>query len=173
MAQTITVLGIDPGSRVTGFGLVTVSGPRVAYLASGTIRTTGQDFADRLQTIFEQMSEVLAEYRPDEVAIERVFMHRNADSALKLGQARAAAICASFSRPVPIHEYAAREVKQAVTGAGGAEKKQVEAMVKRLLGLEGKLQSDAADALAVAVCHAHMRVVRRLAGGGSTGSKRR
>lgn len=173
MPQSITVLGIDPGSRVTGFGVVTVNGPAVSYMASGTIRTTGDVFADRLQTIFEQMSEVLAEYRPDEVAIERVFMHRNADSALKLGQARAAAICASFSNPVPIHEYAAREVKQAVTGAGGAEKGQVEAMVKRLLGLEGKLQSDAADALAVAVCHAHMRVVRRLAGGGSTGSKRR
>jgi crossover junction endodeoxyribonuclease RuvC len=173
MPQTVTVLGIDPGSRVTGFGLVTVTGPKVAYLASGTIRTSGEAFADRLQIIFEQMSEVMCEHRPDEVAIERVFMHRNADSALKLGQARAAAICASFAHPVPIHEYAAREVKQAVTGAGGAEKAQVEAMVKRLLGIEGKLQSDASDALAVAVCHAHMRAVRRLAGGELTGSKRR
>ena len=100
-------------------------------------------------------------------------MHRNADSALKLGQARAAAICATFARPVPIHEYAAREVKQAVTGTGGAEKEQVQMMVARLLGLKGQLQSDAADALAVALCHAHMRAVRHLAGGQATGSKRR
>lgn len=173
MPETITVLGIDPGSRATGFGVVTVRGPKVAYVASGVIRARGDNFADRLQVIFDQMSALLSEHRPQEVAIERVFMHRNADSALKLGQARAAAICATFDRPVPIHEYAAREVKQAVTGAGGAEKEQVQMMVKRLLGLQGRLQPDAADALAVAVCHAHMRAVRGLAGGELTGSKRR
>lgn len=173
MPQTITVLGIDPGSRATGFGLVRVSGAKVDYLASGVIRASGDGFADRLRTIFEQMSELLRKHRPDEIAIERVFMHRNADSALKLGHARAAALCATFEHPVPIHEYAAREVKQAVTGTGGAEKAQVQMMVGRLLGLTGRIQSDAADALAVAVCHAHMRTIRRLAGGMATGSKRR
>jgi len=167
------VLGIDPGSRATGFGVVSVSGPRVVYVASGVIRAEGKVFSDRLQVIFGQMSGLLRQHAPDEVAIERVFMHRNADSALKLGQARAAAICATFKRPVPIHEYAAREVKQAVTGTGGAEKEQVQMMVARLLSLKGPLQADAADALAVALCHAHMRTVRRLAGGQATGSKRR
>jgi len=173
MPQTITVLGIDPGSRATGFGVVGVSGSKVVYVASGVIRAGGEDFAERLRVIFDQMTGLLREHRPHEVAIERVFMHRNADSALKLGQARAAAICATFERPVPIHEYAARQVKQAVTGTGGAEKEQVQMMVTRLLGLKGRLQSDAADALAVALCHAHMRAVRRLAGGEATGSKRR
>lgn len=173
MPQTITVLGIDPGSRVTGFGLVSVSGPEVAYVASGVIRAKGDGFADRLRIIFEEMTELLREHRPDEIAIERVFMHRNADSALKLGQARAAALCATFGHPVPVHEYAAREVKQAVTGTGAAEKRQVQMMVARLLGLTDRLPSDAADALAVAVCHAHMRTIRRLAGGGVTGRKRR
>lgn len=173
MPQTITVLGIDPGSRATGFGVVSVSGPKVTYVASGVIRAEGENFAERLHVIYDQMTSLLGEHRPEEVAIERVFMHRNADSALKLGQARAAAICATFGRPVPIHEYAAREVKQAVTGAGGAEKEQVQAMVKRLLGLSGRLQSDAADALAVALCHAHMRTVRRLTEGELSGGKRR
>ncbi len=173
MPQAITVLGIDPGSRATGFGVVSVSGPRVVYVASGVIRAESKVFSDRLQVIFGQMSGLLRQHAPDEVAIERVFMHRNADSALKLGQARAAAICATFKRPVPIHEYAAREVKQAVTGTGGAEKEQVQMMVARLLSLKGPLQADAADALAVALCHAHMRTVRRLAGGQATGSKRR
>jgi len=173
MSQTITVMGIDPGSRATGFGVVGVSGPRVAYVASGVIRAEGDEFAGRLQVIFEQMSALFREHRPQEVAIERVFIHRNADSALKLGHARAAAICASFQHPVPIHEYAPREVKQAVTGTGGAAKEQVQMMVGRLLGLKGRLQSDAADALAVALCHAHMRTVQRLAGGQATGGRRR
>ncbi len=173
MPQTITVLGIDPGSRATGFGVVSVSGPKTVYLASGVIRAEGEGFTDRLRVIFDQMSGLLREHEPHEVAIERVFMHRNADSALKLGQARAAAICATFEHPVPIHEYAAREVKQAVTGTGAAEKEQVQMMVARLLGLKGRLQSDAADALAVALCHAHMRTLRRLARGEATGSKRR
>ncbi len=173
MPQTITVMGIDPGSRATGFGVVNLQGSGIFYVASGVIRPDGKIFADRLRVIFDQMSVLLSEHRPQEVAIERVFMHRNADSALKLGHARAAAICATFEQPVPIHEYAAREIKQAVTGAGGAEKEQVQMMVKRLLGLEGRLQSDAADALAVALCHAHMRTVRRLTGGQAAGSKRR
>lgn len=173
MPESLTVMGIDPGSRATGFGLVRVRGPSVDYIASGVIRAKGENFADRLRLIFDQMSLLLAEHRPGEVAIERVFMHRNADSALKLGQARAAAICATFDRPVPIHEYSAREVKQAVTGTGGAEKEQVEMMVKRLLGLRGRLQSDAADALAVALCHAHMRTVRGLTGNEMMGSKRK
>lgn len=173
MPQTVTVLGIDPGSRATGFGVVSIRGPRTEYVASGVIQVRGDDFADRLRLIFDQISALLEQYRPDEMAIERVFVHRNADSALKLGQARAAAMCATFDRPMPIHEYAAREVKQAVTGTGGAAKEQVQMMVKRLLGLQGRLQSDAADALAVALCHAHMRTVKHLAGGRATGGRRR
>lgn len=173
MSQTLTVLGIDPGSRVTGFGVVKVRGPRVNYVCSGVIRAKGDTFEARLRLIFDEMAALLAEHRPEEVAIERVFVHRNADSALKLGQARAAAICATFERPVPIHEYAAREVKQAVTGTGGAEKEQVQLMVKRLLGLDGRLQADAADALAVALCHAHMRTVRTLTNRQVVGSRRR
>jgi crossover junction endodeoxyribonuclease RuvC len=173
MPESLTIMGIDPGSRATGFGLVRVDGPRIGYISSGVIRLKGDDFADRLRLIFDQMSVLLNEHRPREVAIERVFMHRNADSALKLGQARAAAICATFARPVPVHEYAAREVKQAVTGTGAAEKEQVQMMVKRLLGLQGRLQADAADALAVALCHAHMRTVRGLTAEEMMGKKRK
>jgi crossover junction endodeoxyribonuclease RuvC len=105
--------------------------------------------------------------------VERVFMHRNADSALKLGHARSAALCASFPHHLPIHEYAAREIKQTVTGTGAADKAQVQTMVKRLLGIQGKLQSDAGDALAVAVCHVHMRTMRKLTGTGAGAGRRR
>ncbi len=158
MTDTVTILGIDPGSQVTGYGLISVSGPRISYVASGCIRTRpGSELAEKLRTIFEGVVAIVEAHSPGEVCIERVFVHRNADSALKLGQARAAAICGTFGLGAPVHEYAARQVKQTVTGAGGAEKSQVAHMVKRLLGLKGVLASDAADALAVAICHAHMR----------------
>ncbi len=163
MAGEVTILGIDPGSQVTGYGVIRVSGPRLVYVASGCIRTrAGSELAERLRAIHDGMVRLVAEHDPGEVCIERVFMHRNADSALKLGQARAAAICGTFGLEVPIHEYAPRQVKQTVTGSGSAEKSQVSHMVKRLLGVRGVLASDAADALAVAICHAHMRRGRSL-----------
>ena len=163
MAEAVTILGIDPGSQVTGYGVISVAGPRIAYVSSGCIRTQpGTGLADKLRTIYEGVLDLVGQYAPGEVCVERVFVHRNADSALKLGQARAAAICGTFGLKVPVHEYAARQVKQTVTGSGGAEKSQVAHMVKTLLGLKGVLAGDAADALAVAICHAHMRRGRAL-----------
>jgi crossover junction endodeoxyribonuclease RuvC len=164
MTRPLTILGIDPGSRITGFGVISVTGRRLEYVASGCIHTGEGAFTERLRTIFEATGRLVADYRPDELAIERVFVHKNADSALKLGHARAAALCASFAHPAAIHEYAPREIKQAITGSGGADKRQIQEMVIRLLELEGALKPDAADALAVAICHVHMRDVNRLTG---------
>jgi len=151
------ILGIDPGSRVTGWGVVDARGSAVRYVASGCIRTQGEDIAVRLREIFAGVGDIVAQHQPAELAIERVFVHRNADSALKLGQARAAAICASFGRQLTVHEYAARAVKLAIVGQGGAEKPQVAHMVRALLQLTAPLVADEADALAVALCHAHTR----------------
>lgn len=162
MTTALTILGIDPGSQVTGFGVIVVEGPAIRYLASGCIRTRGGEMADRLRIIFEGATRLVDQYQPDEISVERVFMHRNADSALKLGQARAAALCGTFLHPAPVHEYAAREVKLAVTGSGAAEKVQVAHMVRKLLAVRGPLAADAADALAVAICHAQLRKGRAL-----------
>jgi crossover junction endodeoxyribonuclease RuvC len=162
MTAALTILGIDPGSQVTGFGVIAAQGTRLSYIASGCIRTRGGEMADRLRIIFEGAARLVDEYRPDEICVERVFIHRNADSALKLGQARAAALCGTFMHQVPVHEYAAREIKLAVTGSGGAEKVQVAHMVRRLLAVSGPLAADAADALAVAICHAQLRKGRAL-----------
>ena len=156
------ILGIDPGSVITGYGVIDMQGSTLVFVDSGRIRPKGESFHDRLREIFAHMGELVSQQLPNEIAIERVFMHRNADSALKLGHARAAALCATFADPLPIHEYAPREIKQAITGGGGAEKSQVQHMVARLLGLQGELQSDAADALAVAITHAHLRGRRAL-----------
>jgi crossover junction endodeoxyribonuclease RuvC len=157
----IRILGIDPGSQVTGYGIVEFVGALTRPVAWGGIRTDG-DHSERLRQIFKGVMGLIAEHKPDEIAIERVFMHRNADSALKLGQARAAAICASFDREIPIFEYAPREIKKAVVGNGAAEKAQVEYMVKVLLGLRGIMQADAADALAIAICHSQVRLTQNL-----------
>jgi crossover junction endodeoxyribonuclease RuvC len=150
------ILGIDPGSRVTGYGVIDSDGRRSVRVASGVIRAAAAGtFADRLRAIFAGVSAVVAEQRPQVVAVEQVFLHRNADSALKLGQARAAALCATFDPGLPVHEYAARSVKQAIVGSGGAEKTQVAHMVAVLLGYREPLLEDEADALAIALCHAH------------------
>lgn len=162
MTGTLTILGIDPGSQVTGFGVVVVEEGALRYLASGCIRTRGGEMADRLRIIFEGASRLVEEYAPDEICVERVFVNRNVDSALKLGQARAAALCGTFRHQVPVHEYAAREIKLAVTGSGAAEKVQVAHMVRRLLTVRGPLAADAADALAVAICHAQLRKGRAM-----------
>jgi len=150
----VRVLGIDPGSQRTGYGVLDAVGPRLCYVASGVIRTTGVDFAARLCEIFRCVQTIVAEYGPEEIAIERVFMNRNADSALKLGQARGAAICGTAGSQAQVFEYAPREIKLAVVGSGNAEKAQVQLMMRSLLKLESAVAADAADALAAAVCHA-------------------
>jgi crossover junction endodeoxyribonuclease RuvC len=162
LPEHVRILGLDPGSIRTGYAIVETQGPNVAYIVSGAIRTQGESFAERLQEIFAGVDELTSEFRPDEVAIERVFMHRNADSALKLGQARGAALCATFALRPRVFEYAPREVKQAVVGTGAAEKEQVQLMVKRLLNIAGPLGADAADALAIALCHAYTRKLSAL-----------
>ncbi len=161
MNDTVRILGIDPGSQVTGFGIVEASGRSTRAIHFGGIRTRGDHF-DRLREIHRAVAELVEAYAPDEIAIERVFVARNADSALKLGQARAAALCATFALDVPIFEYAARHIKKALVGTGAAEKQQVQHMVRLLLGLRSELQADAADALAAAICHAQERGTRSL-----------
>ena len=149
------VLGIDPGSRVTGYGVIETDGVRSRHLGSGCIRTASGGFPGRLGEIFTGIRAVLDEWRPGEVAIEQVFVSRNASSALKLGQARGAAITACAVQDMPVAEYSARQIKQAVVGSGAADKAQVQHMVKVLLKLPATPQEDAADALAAALCHAH------------------
>ena len=160
MTKAQRILGIDPGSRITGFGVVDLVDGRPVYEASGAIRTADGDFPDRLRQIFTAVGEVVATYRPTIVAIENVFMARNAGSALKLGQARSAALCATFTSDAEVFEYSPREVKLAVVGTGAATKEQVQHMILSLLKLSGEPGADAADALAVAVCHAHQRETR-------------
>ena len=155
--MSVRILGIDPGSRVTGFGIVDLDTRLSTYVTSGCIRVSGDTLPERLKCIFEELSEIIMLYRPDEVAVENVFMHRNAGSALKLGQARGAAICAAVVKLLPVSEYAPAEIKQTVVGRGRAEKEQVQHMVKVLLNLPSSPQADAADALATALCHCHTR----------------
>jgi crossover junction endodeoxyribonuclease RuvC len=147
------VLGLDPGSLRTGFGIIDCTVRAEKHVASGCIRATGDDFARRLRQIHEAILALVAEYRPDEVAIERVFMHRNADSALKLGQARGAALCAAVVSGADVYEYAPRAIKLAVVGTGAADKAQVSTMVQALLAIAEPVTADESDALAVALCH--------------------
>lgn len=151
------ILGIDPGSRLTGFGVVDFEGDKSLYVASGTVKSIDGAFADRLRQIFESIGSIVDEFRPDIVAVESVFMHKNAGSALKLGHARSAAICATFAHGAEVYEYAPREIKQAIVGTGAATKEQVQHMIVSILGLEGVPAPDAADALAAALCHGHQR----------------
>jgi crossover junction endodeoxyribonuclease RuvC len=151
----LRILGIDPGSRLTGFGIIDVGGDQAIAVQHGVIKAGTGEFPERLGIIFAGISDLIDEYQPGEMAIETVFVSRNAGSALKLGQARGAAICAAISRGLPVSEYAPRSVKQAIVGRGGADKVQVQHMVMVLLQLQDKLQEDAADALAVALCHQH------------------
>ncbi|MFT5011564.1 MAG: crossover junction endodeoxyribonuclease RuvC [Patiriisocius sp.] len=148
------ILGIDPGSRVTGYGVIETIGQKQHYVASGCIRTNSDfELPDKLSEIYAGVTELIETYSPDETAIEKIFMARSAESALKLGHARGVAIVASINLKVPIFEYEARKVKQAVVGTGSASKPQVQHMVQTLLKLQGKPQADAADALAIAICH--------------------
>jgi len=149
------ILGIDPGSRVTGYGVINVLYGNISYVDSGCIRTSGVNFPQRLLDIFNGIHDLMKIHTPDEVAIEQVFMHKNPNSALKLGHARGVAMVACASHAVDISEYSARAVKQSLVGYGGAEKSQVSDMVVALLRLSSSPQSDAADALAIAICHVH------------------
>ena len=149
------ILGIDPGLRVTGFGLILCDGHRLTYVTSGCIRASGPSLPTRLGVIARDLAYVIAEERPTEVAVEKVFVNVNPNSTLLLGQARGAAIAAAVLAGLPVTEYTAGQVKQAVVGGGRALKPQVQAMVTRLLALPGAPSPDAADALACAICHAH------------------
>ncbi|CAM3942211.1 crossover junction endodeoxyribonuclease RuvC [Rahnella sp. C60] len=150
------ILGIDPGSRITGYGIIRQTGRQLSYLGSGCIRTVVDDMPGRLKLIYAGVSEIITQFQPDFFAIESVFMAKNADSALKLGQARGAAIVAAVNQDLPVFEYAARQVKQTVVGTGAAEKTQVQHMVRSILKLPANPQADAADALAIAITHCHM-----------------
>ena len=149
------ILGIDPGSRVTGYGIILSDGIRSRHIVSGCIRLEGSDFPVRLGEIYREVAGLIAEYAPEMLAIEQVFVARNPSSALKLGQARGAAICAAVVAGLPVSEYTPRMIKQSVVGTGSADKEQVQHMVQRILGLQEKLAADQADALAVAISHAH------------------
>lgn len=165
------ILGIDPGSRITGYGVVRDTGRGCEYVASGCIRTGSGELSERLRAVFSGVSEVIRTYGPVTMGIEQVFMARNADSALKLGQARGAAIVAGAEAGLQIAEYTATQVKQAIAGTGGADKQQVQMMVMHLLKLLEKPQIDASDALAIALCHAHHR--QSLVPHGLIGARRR
>lgn len=157
--MTVRILGIDPGSQRTGVGIIDVDAAgRITHVHHQPIvLLVAENFPKRLKVLLDELDALITRFQPQEVAIEKVFMARNPDSALKLGQARGAAMCAAVLRDLPIHEYAAKEIKLAVVGKGGADKVQVQHMMGVLLNLNGKMQADAADALAVAVTHANVR----------------
>jgi len=151
------ILGIDPGSRITGYGLIKESNQKLQYIDSGCIRTSDGELSHRLLQIFNGICQLMENFTPDEVAIEQIFMHQNPNSALKLGHARGVAMVACASHRVNVSEYSARAVKQSVVGYGAAQKDQVKHMVVSILMLSSAPQSDAADALAIAICHSHTR----------------
>ncbi len=149
------IIGIDPGSRLTGYGIIQKEGSKLTFVDAGTIRTETAEMPERLKRIFAGVERIVKFYGPTEAAVEQVFMAQNPDSALKLGQARGAAIAALVNLDLQVAEYTARQIKQSVVGYGAAEKEQVQTMVMRILSLSIKPQQDAADALAAAICHAH------------------
>ncbi len=179
--DAIRILGVDPGLRVTGFGVIEKAGSHLRYIASGCVRSDDRlPLPERLSTLFHELGQVIAAHRPQQGAVEQVFVNVNPQSTLLLGQARGAAICALVAADLPVAEYTALQVKQAVVGHGKAAKQQVQAMVKQLLGLPGDPGADAADALACAICHAHGgegwrgsdAVVQRRRSGRLAGSRR-
>lgn len=157
--MSVRILGIDPGSRKTGYGIIDSDGNTSLHIDSGCIHVKGEDFPQRLGYIFQHVSDIIQQYQPTELSIEQVFVNKNADSALKLGQARGAAICAAVQAGLKVHEYAPKAVKSAVVGSGNASKEQVQHMMSMLLKLEKGLQEDQADALGIALCHAHNRQI--------------
>lgn len=157
LSKKAIILGIDPGSCVTGYGIIQIDGSQLNYLDSGCIKIANRVFSERLEKIFTGLQTVLQHYTPHEAAIEQVFMHINPNAALKLGQARGAALVAAGLAKLNVCEYSARQVKQSVVGYGAANKQQVQHMVRVLLNLDRTPQADAADALAIAICHAQVR----------------
>ena len=156
------ILGIDPGSRITGYGIVTTSGHEIGFVSCGTIRTAGEaDFSRRLLVIFQDLCDVIETHKPEVAAVEDMFVDRNPRSALKLGHARGAAVVAALHCGLEVFDYSARKVKQSVAGYGQAEKGQVQSMVRSLLALDAIPSQDASDALAVAICHANHALVNR------------
>jgi len=151
----LRILGVDPGSRLTGVGIIEVQGDRVIPVYYDAIKAGSGEFTERLGIIFSGLQQLIREYQPDQAAIETVFVANNAAAAIKLGQARGAAVCAAISCGLPVSEYSPRSIKQAIVGRGGADKGQVQHMVGLLLGIKGPIQNDAADALAAALCHQH------------------
>ena len=164
------ILGIDPGLRTTGFGVIHKQGAKLRYIASGTIKSGEGDLPTRLKVILDGVGQVARQYQPDSAAIEQVFVNVNPQSTLLLGQARGAAICALVTAELAVAEYSPTQVKQAVVGTGRAVKAQVQAMVARLLALPGLPGTDAADALGVAICHAHSRETLTLIAGANSAS---
>lgn len=151
------ILGIDPGSRVTGYGIVNAVGNRLEYVTCGSIHLPNVDHPQRLKKIFDSICRIIEEFSPQESAIEEVFLGKSVSSALKLGQARGSAMVACLHHDLPVAEYSPRKVKQALVGNGNADKTQVQHMIKVLLGVTGDVQADAADALAIAICHANTK----------------
>lgn len=160
MAQHVRILGIDPGSRITGYGVIDTDGFRHQHVNSGHLAIKGDELSEKLGVIFTEIGKLIEHWQPDAFAIEQVFVNRNVDSALKLGHARGAAICAAVNAGLPVGEYSPRAIKKAVSGTGSADKAQIQQMMQLLLKLEDLPQSDAADALAISVCHANHLHVR-------------
>ena len=157
LVETLRILGVDPGSRKTGYGLIENSGNRIRHLASGCIRLNAKHpLSDRLSMLSKELEQLIEEFRPDCGAVEKVFFAKNAQSALTLGHARGVILLKFSERHLPIHEYQALKVKQTVVGVGRANKDQIQHMVRILLNLQNSLQEDEADALAVAITHAHL-----------------
>jgi crossover junction endodeoxyribonuclease RuvC len=167
------ILGIDPGSRITGYGVIKVVNNKTEYLGSGCIKVMDEDLPKRLKNVYDGVSEIIKQFAPTSFAIEQVFMAKNPDSALKLGQARGAAIVAATCVDLPVFEYSARQIKQSVVGKGSADKTQVQHMVTHLLKLNKTPQADAADALGVALCHLHTEQSMIKMAGGATKTVRR
>jgi crossover junction endodeoxyribonuclease RuvC len=158
----VRILGVDPGSNKTGFGIIDSNGNKYRYVKGGCLRLSKSPVYFELQQILQNLSEIIEEYKPQEFAIEQVFMKINVNSALKLGQARGVALVAAVSKQLLIAEYSARQVKQAVVGYGAASKEQVQHMIKLLLQLKENPEENMADAFAVAICHANMRVLQKI-----------
>ena len=166
MSNTTTILGIDPGSQITGVGVIQASGNQLQHLYSESLKLPKGELAKRLQLLYERLQTVIAQTQPDIVAVEKVFIAKNAQSALVLGHARGAAMLAAVNNHLPIVEYSATQIKKTVVGRGRADKAQVQHMMRVLLGLRVAPEEDAADALAVAVCHAHhQQLNNKLVGG--------
>lgn len=159
MTDRVRIIGIDPGSRCTGFGIIDSDGLRHHYVTSGYIKIKGDELPERLGCIFKEISSVITQWQPQSMGVEQVFVNKNVDSALKLGQARGAAICAGINASLDVGEYTPRAIKKAVVGNGSADKEQIQQMMKLLLKLDFIPQSDEADGLAIALCHAnHMHI---------------